>query len=70
MIKEKYIPVEGHPGLYRDSATNAIINMNKNASSQNRKARERAIQRDQDIENLKSEVSDIKQLLNQILERL
>lgn len=70
MMKEKYLPVEGRPGLYRDTATNAIINMNKNASASNRLAREKAIQRDKDIENLKSEVSDIKQLLNQILERL
>lgn len=69
-MMEKYLPVEGRPGLYRDTATNAIINMNKNASASNRLAREKAIQRDKDIESLKSEVSDIKQMLNQILERL
>lgn len=70
MMNEKYLPVDGHPGLVRDVATNAIINTNKKAALSNKAAREKAIQRDQDIDNLKEEVSEIKQMLTQILERL
>lgn len=69
MKRHDYIPVEGHPGLYRDPITNAIINTDKSKARIAREAREKAIQREQDIENLKSDVHEIKNLLKQLLER-
>lgn len=68
MLGNNYIPVENRPGLYRDPATNAIINMNTSGAEAARNARQKAIQRDQDIENLKSDMAEIKQLLMQLLE--
>lgn len=70
MSDQKYIPVEGHPGLYRDSSTNAIINMDKSAAKANRAARQKIMQRDKDVETLKQEVKDIKEMLGKLLERL
>lgn len=69
MIKSDYIPVEGHPGLYRDPSSNAIINTNKAEARNSRLARQKAKQRDEDIDNLKSDMAEIKSLLKQLLER-
>jgi|TARA_B110000503_G_scaffold23075_1_gene35910 hypothetical protein len=66
---KRYIPVEGHSGLFRDPSTNAIINIDKSSAVKNRQAREKILQRDADIENLKSDVGEIKALLKQLLER-
>lgn len=65
----RYIPVEGHPGLFRDPSTNAIINTNVSQAKAARQARERIKQRDADVEELKSDVAEIKALLRQLLER-
>lgn len=65
----KYIPVEGRPGLFRDPTTNAIINTNVSQAKTARLAREKIKQRETDIENLKSDVAEIKALLKQLLER-
>lgn len=63
------IPVEGHPNLYRDSETNAIINCDKTAytnylNSLSFKEKEKS-----EIENMKNELNEIKNLLRQLLEK-
>jgi hypothetical protein len=63
------IPVEGHPNLYRDSKSNAIINCDKNAyinylNTISNKEKEKS-----EIENMKNEISEIKNLLKQLLEK-
>ena len=73
-MKENYIPVEGHADLVRDSNSHAIINRNSGAYE---KAKMRAAaaqaQRDEirnttrEINNLKSEMHEIKHLLTQLL---
>lgn len=65
----RLIPVEGHPGLYRDSTSNAIINKNTAEIEKRRTAREKYMQREQEIDELKSDVTEIKDLLKQLLER-
>ena len=58
------IKVEGHEGLYRDPSTGAIVNMR----SSSRKTASHTIKGMQsDINTLKEELSDIKQLLREIL---
>jgi len=69
-MKKDYIKVEGYPDLVRDPSNGAIINNDKNAyqsyiDSRNRKLRE--IER---IENLEKDMSDIKDLMHKILEKL
>jgi hypothetical protein len=63
------IPVEGHPNLYRDSETNAIINCDQSEyinylnliSSKEREKTE--------IENMKNEIGEMKELLKKLLEK-
>ena len=63
------IQVEDDSNLFRDSASNAIINMNKSGAQISREARSNA-SRDKDrLTNLESELSDIKSLLKQLLEK-
>ena len=63
------IKVEGHPNLYRDEQTGAIVNCddaayNKYVHSLNiRQSQER------EMEQMKNELNDIKQLLKQLLEK-
>ena len=66
----RYLKVEGHPNLIRDTKTNAIINTDTQSSNNytlNKKRRE--VDREKidslskDIELLKSSMEEIKQLL-------
>ena len=69
-----FLKVEGHTSLVRDTATGAILNNNRTEYEEylDRKrkveARETEIsQHTEDINNIKNELSDIKQLLQQLV---
>jgi hypothetical protein len=69
-----FLKVEGHSSLVRDTATGAILNNNRTEYEEylyrKRKAelREAEIsQHTEDINNIKNELSDIKQLLLQLV---
>ena len=67
------ISVKDNPHLVRDSSNMAILNSNKDAVAINqRRSKEIAqkLQQKEEINTLKKEVSDIKDMLQQILERL
>ena len=73
-MKEAYTQVEGHPDLVRDSTSHAIINRNVNAYEQARKrAADAQKQRDEirdttrEINHLKSEMHEIKNLLKELV---
>lgn len=66
----EYIPVEGHSDLRRDSHSTAIVNTNMRDYEQYLSHRERRLKEIQEIENLKSELSDIKLMMKSILEKL
>ena len=70
----QFLKVEGHSSLVRDTATGAILNNNRTEYEEylDRKrkaeAREAEIsQHTEDINNIKNELSDIKQLLQQLV---
>ena len=63
------IPVEGHPNLYRDSKTNAIINTDKTAYNSYLKSLSNKEKEKKEIEEMKNELSEIKTLLYQLLEK-
>ena len=65
-----YKNVEGHSDLVRDTSTGAILNINKNEISAARRRKLERKQKEKDFENLKNEVSDIKNMLNKIVEKL
>lgn len=68
------IKVEGQPGLARDKNTGAILNINSTEISRIKELR--ANQRDlkkaekEEINQLKSDVEQIKMMLSQIIEKL
>jgi hypothetical protein len=69
-----FLKVEGHASLVRDTATGAILNNNRTEYEEylfqrkKNEAREAEIsQHTEDINNIKNELSDIKQLLKQLV---
>ena len=71
-----FIKVQGYNGLVRDTRTNAIVNRDKNAYSiAKRRAEEAQRQRDEirgatrEINNLKCEMHEIKDMLKTLLDR-
>ncbi len=69
-----YIPVEGNTDLVRDPRTDSIINTNTNAYeqyiSQRRKRKlekEKSLNIETDLANLKSEMNEIKSLLKELV---
>jgi hypothetical protein len=68
------VKVEGHNGLARDKNTGAIININSTEINRIKKLRvnqraTKAAEREE-INQLKSDVKDIKMILSQIIEKL
>lgn len=63
------IPVQGHPNLYRDEKSGAIVNCDTSSYNQYvNSLHNREIQK-KEIDNLKNEISEIKSLLKQLLEK-
>ena len=65
-----YIKVDGHQGFVKDTTTGAILNINNNEIEAAQRRKALRLQEKQDIENLKTEVSDIKSMLTKIIEKL
>ncbi len=73
-MERKFKQVEGHPDLVRDTKTHAIINRNTNAYEKaKRRAASAQAQRDEirettrEINNIKSEMTEIKTLLKELV---
>mgnify|MGYP001326056134 CR=1 FL=1 len=65
-----HIKVEGNTNLYRDEDSFAIINKDTNGLVKAKKLKERIITQDSEINTLKEEVNQIKELLLEMNERL
>jgi hypothetical protein len=63
-----YISVDGYPDLVRDKNTNMILNINKGNTDAFIEKRDRELQQRQEIETLKSDVQDIKMMLQKLTE--
>jgi hypothetical protein len=68
----KYIPVEGHPDLVRDSSSGAILNIKATppgTAAKARRAKDKKFDELKDeVDVLKSDLSEIKSLLKSFLE--
>mgnify|MGYP003322008434 CR=1 FL=1 len=69
-----FIPVEGNTDLVRDSNTNQIINTNESAYQQyitrrqkRKLEKEKSLSVEEDLASLKSEMSEIKSLLKELV---
>ena len=69
MNSKKYIQVEGNSGLVRDRETGAILNANVTEIQKARLKKNKEKQREQEIQELKKDVSDIKVLLTKLVEK-
>ena len=70
------IPVENHPGLFRDSVTNAIVNKSKSDFDHYTKTinkmlskEERINTLEQKVDNLSDDIGDIKSMLQSFLSK-
>ena len=61
------IPVEGHKGLYRDQNSNAIVNCNDYEYQEYLRAKNSSLDEKSEIENLKTELTEIKLLLTKLI---
>ncbi len=64
------VKVKGETNLVRDNNSGAILNVNHSELENARKHKALRRQQNEDINNLKTEVSDIKKMLTQIIEKL
>jgi glutathione peroxidase-family protein len=75
-VNRQYVKVQGRDGLVRDTATKAIVNTNKSDFEKYLLQRDTAVKRhqqlekhEQDINSIKSELSEIKELLLAVLRK-
>ena len=61
-----HIPVEGQPGLYRDSETGAIINNSSNDYQNYINNRDKLLSEKERIDKLESDIGDIKRMLQML----
>ena len=63
------IPVEGHKNLYRDEKSGAIINTDSHGYSQYKKSRNIRLTQKEEIDGMKKDIEEIKNLLRMIVEK-
>ena len=63
------IPVEGHKHLYRDEKSGAIINTDSHGFSQYKKSKNIKLTQRQEIDKMKDDIEEIKNLLKQIINK-
>mgnify|MGYP005703207431 FL=1 len=63
------IPVEGHKNLYRDEKSGAIINTDSHGYSQYKKSRNIRLTQKEEIDGMKKDIEEIKNLLRIIAEK-
>ena len=63
------IPVEGHKHLYRDEKSGAIINTDSLGYSQYKKTRNQRKSQKEEIDGMKKDIEEIKNLLRLIVEK-
>ena len=69
MNRERYIQVEGNSGLVRDRTTGAILNANSTEIQKARLKKNKEKRQEQEIQELKKDVSEIKVLLTKLIEK-
>ena len=63
------IRVEGHKNLYRDENSGAIINTDSHGYSQYKKSKNIKLTQKDEIDSMKKDIEEIKNLLRMIVEK-
>lgn len=66
-MMENLISVEGHPNLFRDQKTGAIVNCDNVSYKQYLNSISNRMNTKKEIENLKNDVEEIKSLLKELI---
>lgn len=66
----EYIKVEGHSSLMRDSESSAIVSTDTSAWRLYKVRKENYKKQAEEINNIKNDMSDIKNILNQLVEKI
>ncbi len=69
MDELELIPVEGHTTLGRDSQSNAILNTDDSGYMAYKRARDAARRKDRDLEDLRKEVDELKDLVHNLVQK-
>jgi len=69
MENHKFAKIKDNEKLVRDATSNAILNTDMSSLEQYRARRDSAAEQQKEFETLKKEVSEIKQLLFQLVNR-
>jgi len=67
-MEEDYLPIKGHKDFVRDLKTGMIMNINKNKARRQKILLDEKRKEREEIEGLKSDVQEIKAMLQQLLE--
>lgn len=68
-MDNRYFKVEGHSYLVRDSRSNAIVNLDKTGYDSYKNLKRAKGREKERIEKLENDVSEIKDLLRQLIEK-
>tara|TARA_B110000003_G_C16326050_1_gene408803 strand:+ start:401 stop:625 length:225 start_codon:yes stop_codon:yes gene_type:complete len=69
-VKTEYVQVEGHSSLLRDEHSTAIVSNDTNSYELYKKRRETFKIQKNEINTLKNEVGEIKELLHTLIEKV
>jgi phosphoenolpyruvate-protein kinase (PTS system EI component) len=69
MENHKFAKIKDNEKLVRDATSNAVLNTDMSSLEQYRARRDSAAEQQKEFETLKKEVSEIKQLLFQLVNR-
>jgi len=69
-MKQDLIRVRGDRNYARVKGSNVILNINKNEIQAAKERKQKRLESEKEIEDLKNEVSDIKSMLKTIVEKL
>ena len=61
------IPVKGHPNLYRDEQSGAIINCDSNSYTQYVNSLNARESQKRELDNMKKDIDEIKSLLRELI---
>lgn len=64
------IPIKDNKGLFRDEKSNAVVNCNDAEYHQYLKIKNQKLQEKQEIEQIKSDISEIKDALKILIEKI
>ena len=69
MDENRYIQVEGNPSLVRDRESGAIINSDVSEIKRQKEIKRKNLLKEQELVELKEEVSELKDLVKQLVEK-